>query len=402
MAIKLGGGSAGAEINEYRWFVDQGNTFTGDNGFVWLKKGARSYDTTTYPDAHTFASASSKSTDYQAALASGTPSPMGLGVSSDAVWALNGKTTYNGTYVQTKITTDTVNDPNTYFPGLGSGDWILGTAYIKCLGSATSTITNANNYFAVAMKSYSGQAPMIYTANLVGGTGTDNGKPDGSQGNWTPKDSSGNNLLTTYSGYATPGQPACMHWDATNRKMYIMMAYTYSYCHLFVYTLNSSDFGYTGFSVSGTQDRATSVIDWQTTSGSDAYQFASMSGDSTHLYVSYYSGTTDANGNRPLKIRKIPLSGNLSWASGTDITGVVQAVSGGSYNAILTQSSTGTFTAESLEEGPRFMRTVSSVDKFIGHGNSTNALREFAINVPVIGEDANDFRLNQTQYQRIK
>ena len=67
MAIKLGGGGGGAAINEYRFFVDRGDTFTDDDGQVWLKKGARSLDNSTYPDAFTSALPVSASSDYQAA-----------------------------------------------------------------------------------------------------------------------------------------------------------------------------------------------------------------------------------------------------------------------------------------------------------------------------------------------
>ena len=97
----------------------------------------------------------------------------------------------------------------------------------------------------------------------------------------------------------------------------------------------------------------------------------------------------------------MPVSGKLSWASGTGLAGKV-AVSGSSGQAILVQNSNGTFSVENLEQGPRYYKTVNSVPKFLGHGNGTNALRAYAINVPTIGEDTPDYRNAQTQYQRIK
>jgi hypothetical protein len=168
-----------------------------------------------------------------------------------------------------------------------------------------------------------------------------------------------------------------------------------------VYHLSGYNWGNTGFSVSGNGDRASVVIDWQSQSSSSAYSIESMSGDSTHLYVSYFTVEVNSDGSRSLKIRKIPLSGNLSWASGTDLAGEV-GVSGSNGQSILVQNSNGTFSVENLEEGPRYYKTVNSVPKFLGHGTGTNALREFAINVPTIGEDSPDYRQNTTQYQRIK
>ena len=406
MAIQLGGGSAGAEINEYRFFPDRGNLWTGDNGFVWLKKGARTFDTTTYPDAYAAGNAVCKSTDYQAAASSGGSSPGGLGVSSDGAWALNFQTIYSPFFYQTNIATDTVNAGNTYWPGTNSAYYyICGTGYIKCNGSSPqSSIVNANDYFAAALITYNNNDLKVYSSSLVGGSGTDAGKPNSNQGSWSPKDSSGTLLSASPYSYNDPSQPACMHWDAVNRRLYLMFAYTNNRCHLFVYYLNGSNWGNTAFSVSGNDDRANVVVDWQSqsSSGTDAaYQLESMSGDSTHLYVSYYELATNAGGGRDVKIRKIPLSGNLSLASGTDLTGLV-AVSGSYGQSILVQNSNGTFSVETLEEGPRYYKTVNSVPKFLGHGNGTNALREFAINVPTIGEDTPDPDAAATQYQRIK
>lgn len=401
MAITLGGGGgAGAEINEYRFFPDRGNLWTGDNGFVWLKKGARSFDTTTYPDAYAAGAAISKSTDYQGAAASGGTSPGGLGVSSDGAWALNYTTSYNLTWYQTNIATDTVNAPNTNWPGTGSGQYLLGCAYIKCAAPNQSSITNANNYFAVGMVSYSNSQNKLYIASLVGGSGTDAGKPSANQASFQPQDSSGTSITASPYTYYTPGQPNCIHWDSVNRRLYLMCSYSTDRCHLFVYYMNGSGFGYNNFSVSSNDQRANVVIDWKTQAGSTVRNIQSMSGDATHLYVGYQTDTSAAGINLS-KIRKIPLSGNLSWSSGTDLTGEV-GTSNQSYQTIIVQNSNGTFSEETLEEMPRYYKTVSSVPKFLGHGNGTNALREFAINVPVIGEGEPDSRAAKTQYQRIK
>jgi len=405
MAITLGGGGGGgAKINEYRFFVDRGATFTDDEGFIWLKKGARSLDTTTYPDAHAAGNALSRSTDYQGAAASGGTSPGGLGVSSDGAWALNYNTSYNLTWYQTDIASDTVNFPNSYWPGTGSGQYLIGCAYIKCAAPNQSSITNANNYFAVGLVSYSNTQCKIFMSQLVGGSGTDAGKPNGNMNSFQPLDSSGTSITASPYLYYTPAQPACIHWDSVNRRLYLMFAYSNNRCHLFVYYMNGSGFGYNNYNIGYNDDRANVVVDWHTQAGASVSNFGSMSGDSTHLYVGYYSTTASSitGSNTSAKIRKIPLSGNLSWSSGTDMTGEI--ATGDSNRHILTQTSTGSFNVEYLEEFPRYYKTVSGVEKFLAHESSGNSLREFALNVPVIGEDlgSHSFRMNQTQYQRIK
>ena len=282
----------------------------------------------------------------------------------------------------------------------------MGCAYIKCAGSASSSISNANNYFAAGMVSYSTSQNKLFMASLVGGSGTDAGKPSGNQNSFQPLDSSGTSITASPYTYYTPGQPTCLHWDSSSRRLYLMCAYTNNRCHLFVYYMNGSTFGHTGFSIASYDDRANVVIDWQSQSSGSAYMIESMSGDSTHLYVGYLSTTLASNGGYSTRIRKIPLSGNLSWASGSDMTGTLDTDVAGTITArsILVQSATGTYSGETLEAMPRYYKTVSSVPKFLGHGNSTNKLREFALNVPVIGESEGSFssRQNQTQYLRIK
>lgn len=393
MAIKLGG-SAGADINEVKFFVDRGNSFTDSNGFVWLKKGVRSLDTTTYPDAVAQNAAISKTSDYQSNKTLSGNSPDGLSVSSDGAWALNYNTSYSTGFNQTDIASDTQTS-NTQWPGSYSANYLVGTAYIKCNGSSPqSSIVNANDYFAIGITCYNGNsAPKVYMSTLTGGSGTNAGKPNSNQGNWTLEDTDGGNLASTYT-YGTPGQPCYAHWDPVARKLYVMFAYSSNRCHLFVYTLTSSTFGHTAFGISGTQNHASSRIDWHAQIGGGSPNFYSMSGDSTHLYVLYFN--TTAGGK---VFRKIPLSGNLSWSSGSDIAGTVQDPASGSY--LLVQSSATTFGTETMDAEAIYYKTVSSVPKFLMMGYARQ-LREFSINTPVIGEANPDYREAKTQYQRIK
>jgi hypothetical protein len=119
-----------------------------------------------------------------------------------------------------------------------------------------------------------------------------------------------------------------------------------------------------------------------------------MSGDSTHLYVLYYNSTA---GGRVF--RKIPLSGNLSWSSGSDIAGVVADPATGT--GILVQTSSTSFTKENIDAEPIFYKTVSSVPKFLIMGYNSQ-LREFSLNTPLIGEGTPDYREAKTQYHRVK
>lgn len=388
MAITLGGGGGGAAINEYRFFVDRGDTFTDDDGQVWLKKGARSLDTTTYPDAHTASLPVSASTDYQAANVSlGHSSAKGLGVSEDGAWALN---QYSGTSVaNTNIATDTVNTVTAY-----SGFTPYACSYVKVAASSglSNSVSNANGYFAAILGSFNGTS--LVSFNLQGGSGTNAGLPNGGLAAWLVlRDSSGTGLNTgsySYNSSAT-NYPAAVYWSRTYRRIYVMMAYAYIRAHLFMYDMSSNAWGNTNAgNGTSTTLNATSTIDWG--SESDVYQIHHMSGSSTHLYVYY------RNASYVYKIRKIPLSGNLSWSSGSDAvtlptSGLIEQASGGSFS-----------TFGIRDYGPIYYRTVGGVDKYLAHTNTSGSgkLREFNPAQSVIGETAGNGNHNATQYQRIK
>lgn len=402
MAIKLGGGG-GADLNEYRFFVDKGDSFTDDNGFVWLKKGARTLDTTTYPEAYAPGAAVSKSSDFKSeeAFASGNYSdPQGLCVDEDSEWVIGrfGRSSYSayqGAYQ--KISSDYVSSANP--PNYHTTDIFLAGLYAKCTNASSSSITNANNTIG-AMLSWYNNNINLYSYSLGGGSDDNNGRLSSKQDTMILNNSSGTSLRTNgifnYDHTSTFG----MAWDKTSRKLYVMGQCDHADNYkLYVYNLSSYTFGYSGF-VLPTSMNASQEIDLAATYSAPNYPtFYSMSSDSTHLYIVYnFGGDT--------KIRKIAKSGNLSFAGGTDLAGTISDP--GTNSGLLWQNTDGTFTTRTASErNAVYYRTVNGVPKFLmtsypGSSYTTDILSEFALNVPVIGEGTPDADAAQTQYQRIK
>jgi len=384
MAITLGGGG-GSQINEIWFFVDQGDTFTDSNGAVWLKKGVKSLDTTTYPDAFAKNQTLSRTTDFISSTLSAS-SPQGLSTASDSEWALSTRQSSNNNYSYVDIASDTrYTSP---WPSRSSAEYLLGTGYIKCNATSgmNASVANANNYFAAGVVQATSSITRLYGDYLLGGSAAGAGRPWQSSGIYVDlKNASGTNItpLSAYAHY--------LHWDPVNRKLYFMQAGSTSLAVLYVYDWSSQTWGFTGPNwISGTGNQASQEIDWKTQAGTAAYQVLSMSGDSTHLYVGYRGAAP----TYVYKVRKIPLSGNLSWSSGTDIASNV--------NSLILQTDSTTFTAYSLRNAPTYYKTVGSTLKFMGFGLTPIKLHEFELNVPIIGEDAPDVDAAKTQYQRIK
>jgi len=395
MAIKLGGGGGGgAQINEIGVFVDQGDVFTDSNGAVWLKKGSRTLDTTTYPDALSQNAAVSNATDFQSAHTMGSTSPWGLTTSEDGAWALSSYTYNSNQYAYLDIASDTPTH-NPYWPSLVSGYSIVDTEYIKCRAASgvESYITNANNYFAACLAKSSSGPIRIQFCSLVGGSGTSAGLPDTNKGIIQLSNSAGANLGTIV-GYGEPAQASSMYWDSVGRKMYVMFGYTTSKLVLYVYNWSAQTFGYTSINVAANLLNASQEIDWRAQMPTDDGQAYNLSGDSTHLYLDYYKSGVGR------VIRKFPLSGNLSWSSGSEI-GVLADPATGGNGQVLKLSSSNTGTTVSIRGGANYFKTVDSVLKFVMFDTPRN-VSEFAINVPIIGEGTPDYRHAKTQYQRIK
>jgi hypothetical protein len=374
-------GGGGTLINEVKFFTDRGDSFTDSNGHVWLKAGARTLDTTTYPDADTNDVVMSFSSDYQAGASTGQPAK-GLGVSSDGAWTIN---RFSGTSVShTDIATDTVNTFTAY-----SGFTPFSCGYVKCAATSglASSVSNANGYFAGMLGSFNGTS--LVSFHLVGGSGTDAGKTNGLAAWLVLRDGSGTALNNTPYSYTADSQPAAFHFNPGNRQLYVMFSYSTDRCHLFRYSMSSNAWGNTNAG-NGTSSyiNANQVVDWQTQSS--AYRIYHMSGSSTHLYV-YYQDADYAP-----KMRKIPFSGNLNWSTGTDV--------GNFPYSFFVQNSNGSFEPFSKHDFPVYYRTVGSTDKFLVHDNTNynNRIKEVTLDTPIIGQDSWDYRRAQTAYQRIK
>lgn len=396
--ISGGGGGGGAAINEYRFFVDRGDTFTDDDGQVWLKKGARSLDNSTYPDAYAPGAAVSKSADFKSAnafAAGNYADPEGLCVDEDSAWVIGRQSrssSYAYRYTYQHISSDTVYDqtpPNYY-----TQDIFVAGLYAKCTNATNSQITGANDNIGALLSWYNNQQIALYSYNLEGGSGNDQGKLNGKQDYMYLNNSSGTALRTTgifnYDHTSTFG----MAWDKTSRKLYVLGQCTHAGTYkLYVYHLSGQTFGYSGFALPNSMS-ASQEIDLGT-----GYTFYALSSDSTHLYIVYNNGSEN-------KIRKIAKSGNLAFSGGTDLAGT--ASDPGSGAGLLWQNADGTFTTRTRkQEAIVYYRTVSSVPKFLvtsypGSSYTTHTLSEFAINVPAIGEAEPDADAAKTQYQRIK
>ena len=376
--ISAGGG--GSEINEIKFFTDRGSSFTDSNGQVWLKAGAKTVDVTTYPDADSGLTTLSFSSDYQAAESSSTSmNGKGLSLSSDNVWALN---LDSGTQIRvTDLATGTVSHFTPY-----NGFNPAGVGYVKAAASSglTTPLSNANGYFMGVLGGFNGTSLLSF--HLIGGSGTDAGKSNGLQAWLVLRDPSGTGLNASPYNYTATTQPAAFHWNPATRYLYVMFASSTTRCHLFIYNMSGNDWGnINAGNGTSTQLNASSFIDWQTQSGANSIYH--MSGSSTHLYVHYRNASYTRN------IRKIPLSGNLSWASGTDV---------GTSNSGLLQNADGTFSTLNFRDYPVYYRTAGSTEKFLVHDNPNNKLHEITLDVPIIGQAAWDYRRAQTPYQRIK
>jgi hypothetical protein len=170
--------------------------------------------------------------------------------------------------------------------------------------------------------------------------------------------------------------------------------------HLFRYSMTGDSFGHSGFSVGTNNYNANAVVDLYA-SNVPVHEIKQMSGSSTHLYITFQEEAPSYK----VRIRKIPLSGNLSWASGTTLDGQVRDPA--TDHTILRANSDGTFsTYHGDSESYTYMRTVNSKEKFMGLFEGVNTsyqtLTEFSLNNEAIGQDSWDYRRAQTAYQRIK
>ncbi len=300
------GGGGGALIGEYVGFADQGASFTDANGAVWLRAGSGTLDTTTYPDAPTVTLPVSYNSFFQSTAEFGSYSNSGLNISGD--WAI-GTSTQNR-YGQINLATNTVNASNVQLTSIASNAEIAAIGYITCTGpNVVSAQANTDNKFGVVLRDWNGPVRMQsfaldgYNDSSSIGSGALNQDATGS---YTYLYNSSGGQIRLDTSYSFGG----IYWDAPNHKLYgVISDLTQGSLHVWDFT--GDTFG-TSNSVGPSTKSATTTIDYF--AESTVTNVYSLSGSSTDLYIGY-----STNPLSTIKIRKIPLSGNLSWASGTDV-----------------------------------------------------------------------------------
>jgi hypothetical protein len=387
------GGGGGALIGEYVGFADQGVSFTDANSHVWLRSGSGSFDTTTYPDALTEDKYVSTSNEFQSDDAFVSDAWGGICRSGDWVIALN--TSSNRTYSMMNLATNTVVAQGANLPG-SSTSWDMGLiGYITASSSSPdSEIANCDNKFAVAaFQTGANQGWYLDSYRLDGynsssdiGNGTPQSKrqrvnlyrPNGSV--WTT------NRTDSRGG---------MHW--ANSKLYIMISDQTNGGTLLIYDFTGSAFGSTSLLFTGTTSNGsiTAATEIDYASESTVLYCYALTGSSTDLYIKYYHNTDNY-----VKIRKIPLSGDLSWSSGSDVGLTDQTPS-----PVNVEDSSGNITAENMDLfGLGFSEMDGSTPKFLNAITSGGRLIEFKAG-EVIGSTTTTQvgpATGVTFYQRIK
>jgi hypothetical protein len=317
--ISAGGG--GAVIGEYASFVDQGTSFTDGNGAVWLRSGSVTLDTTTYPDASSASVPASYNSYFQATNNWNASVPTGISVSGD--WALTLAGNAN-TFSQMNLATNTVNDAGTAISVIASNAKTVAIGYITCTGPNVVTAqANTDNKFAAVVRDWNNPARML-SFNL---DGYDDANSIGSGS--INQDSV---ISHTYL-YKPNGQSIMLnslqvsgglHWDGPNKKLYFFVADA-AQGSLYVYDYTGETWGTSNASGPSTINADTEIDYFAESTVSRLY---SLSASSTDLFIAYLPspGTGSVT-----KIRKIPLSGNLSWASGSDIADFGKVVTNALY-----------------------------------------------------------------------
>jgi len=381
MAIKLGGGGGGAVIGEYVGFPAQGNSFTDENGAVWLKSGATTFDTTTYPDAPAVQKPLNKSTYAQSTSAfiyDYTP----INVSGD--WVIQATGNQDRRYAQANKNTGVVKYTNAVFPLNRSSYFGNCASYIECSGpNIISQISNTDDKFAVYVAGHldgsASQRLFLNSAYL-----NTQSSLAGIPATWVGEVK----LVTNTGAEITPSVFSGIHWDGSNKKLYVFCS-----GKLYTYNLTSQTWGTSTASFSGSAIYAESAaIDWQ--ADSSISLIYGMTSSSTHLYM--YCNLA-AGGEA---IYKIPLSGNLSWASGTTVASFA------SSQGLYIQDSSGnvTYDANYLNSGANFSGMDGSLEKFMRSKNNDTKLYEISYAGLIGGTTPSEVgpATGVTFYQRIK
>ena len=386
--ISAGGG--GAQIGEYVNFTDRGSIFTDENGFVWLKGGVVTTDTTTYPDAIKESVMYSTPTDFLGTIAFSSNPYGALGCSSNGQWVMGPYTSQGTTYTQSNMVTGSVHAQNLAWPSVSSFNNLNSASYVTCTASSGihSYIANTDNTFAVALGlTNTNNACIIQSAYLYGyndgnQTGAP-GRPLAGADKIELMDNTGTKINSSPFTHAYRGG---MHWDGPNNRLIVCLSQAVigNFCRLYIYDFSGDDWGKTTATYSPSTKNSTAAgIDYIAEATVDSVY--GMSGSATHLYVHY--GKVGVGRS----MRKIPLSGNLSWSSGTDISNKI--------GTVYTESATGSVSSALSYYGIGFRELDGTTEKFVAKVGYY--LKEFSF-VPLIGEGSGQPTTGRFGYQRIK
>mgnify|MGYP002282703897 CR=1 FL=1 len=309
----IGGSSGGSSIGEFKIFGERGETFTDTNGFLWLKTGVISTDLTTYPDAPTDG-VWYNPTNYTRTTNTGNFSP-------DNGYALKNGGYLDGYVIAARQSTTsqgyTAYNFNGYIetgnmPTSNSSSRYSGFNYVKCSASSgvNSNVAGAGNMFTIAIEGYTSWSYVRLSTYTNSADANANGKPVGLADSCVLNDESGSSIHVSIAY-----QIGNVHFDNPNRKLYVCHGNHFN-MSLYVYDFSSETaFGVTSHLISATSKNASGpALNY---APDNCTMVRSVTFSSTHMYVAYYAD--DAQ----LFIRSIPLSGNLSWASGTDLSNFV-------------------------------------------------------------------------------
>ena len=316
--ISSGGG--GGPIGECRVFTSaSGDIFTGSDESVWLRTGSTTADRASYPDA-LGAELWLRASTYDGDNGTWNFNPEN-GQSLIKAGSLNGRVIggfnadhiYPNRYNSADMRHGTIGtQANQYqvVPSSDTSQTFRGFNYVQCSsGSPDSAFTGADGLFSIAV--WTDGSIDTYLGSYVNNANGANDPDAATQMMFYRHDYM---MLKTSTGTDLPPKNqhhGNVHFDNVNRKLYVM-AGAQTGMNLYVYDFTSeSTFGVTNGTLSVSSKNATAAAIVYT-DDADVYNVYSTTWSPTHMYVSYLH----SNGTK--NIREIPLSGDLSWGSGSD------------------------------------------------------------------------------------
>lgn len=323
MAIKLGGGGGGGSTIGQAEYRQSSSALTTDNqGQVWLRTGTLTTDVSTYPDAVTDTFLVNDPTTH--------PRIGNFGMEAYISYVKNlshvdgyviGSSSYTSysRYIQAKIDGSVIGSSNQAIPSDASVMYHGAFCYGKLSGTGSSVFTNANNMFAIGAAYYSTAGTLrLYTYHLQPTTHSRplalnyvqsahrNVNVSGYSNYWAAPNTGSGSTNPTYG----------LHYYPAGRKIIFLDCSSSTAASLVSISPPTSTFGVTDCNINGDVTTDQTPIDY---SDGGNRAIIGMSGDDTHIYVQYKNNDSAASDYYDDNWRKIPLNGNLSWASGTDV-----------------------------------------------------------------------------------